>query len=283
MRDGGWGTALLTAAALTGFAANSLLCRLALGVRAIDAASFTTVRLASGALALGLLVRVADAPVEARRSGSWAAAAALFAYAAAFSIAYLHLGAGVGALLLFGGVQATMIGWGLRSGERPSAVEWAGLLVALAGLVALTLPGLSAPDPAAAGLMILAGVAWGVYSLLGRVSRHPLATTADNFLRTLPLAAAASIAAGPAAHLSWRGVALAVASGALASGVGYSLWYAALSGLTATRAAVAQLAVPVLTAGGAVVLLGEALTLRLCLSGAAILAGVGVALLGRGR
>jgi drug/metabolite transporter (DMT)-like permease len=269
----------MAAAALICFAANSLLCRSALGPRLIDAASFTSVRLISGALVLALLVRT-SAGQGARGGGSLASAAALFGYAILFSFSYLRIGAGVGALLLFGAVQATMIGWGLFTGERPRPAEWLGLFVALGGLVALTFPGLHAPDPLGAVLMIGAGVCWGVYSLRGRGVKTPLAVTADNFARSVPFAAAVSVAAlasGPL-HASARGLGLAVASGALASGVGYSLWYAALRGLTATRAGILQLLVPGLAAAGAVVLLSEPITPRLVGAGAVILGGVAVAI-----
>jgi drug/metabolite transporter (DMT)-like permease len=274
--------AVLTAAAMVGFAANSLLCRAALRPRLVDAATFTSLRLVSGAIALLLLAalaRPASPPTATVRAGSWLSAAALFAYAAAFSFAYLRIGAAVGALLLFGAVQATMLGGGLSRGERPRAAEWAGLAMALVGVVTLVAPGLSAPDPIGALLMIAAGVAWGVYSLRGRgpSSSPPLVATAANFARAVPLAAALSLAALRAAHLGARGAALAVASGALASGVGYSLWYAALPSMSATRAAIVQLSVPLLAAAGAVALLGEPLTLRVVLSGAAILGGVALA------
>jgi drug/metabolite transporter (DMT)-like permease len=273
-------TLALTLAALTGFAANSLLCRGALKPHAIDAASFTSVRLCAGALMLALLSRtLGRRPVQ--RQGSWPAALALFGYAIAFSFAYLRLEAGVGALLLFAVVQLTMILAGVRAGERPRAAQWLGLAVAFAGLVVLTRPGASAPDPLGAALMASAGVAWGVYSLLGRGCAHPLAATADNFARAVPFALLASLSALPALHASGRGLALAAASGALASGVGYSLWYAALRGLTATRAAIVQLAVPVLAAAGSVALLGEPLTGRLLLGGCAVLAGVAIAVLRR--
>lgn len=271
-------TALLAAAALTGFAANSLLCRLALGPRLVDAATFTGVRLLSGAVVLALLVFVRSG--AARPSGTWRAAFALFAYAAAFSFAYLALPAGTGALILFGVVQATMIGWGLVGGERLRPIVWLGLGLAVSGLVALTLPGLSAPDPAGALFMAAAGVAWGVYSLLGRGTKDPLAATAGNFLRAVPMAVAllaGVVLFGAVPHATARGLVLAVVSGALASGIGYSLWYAALRHLPASRAAIAQLSVPALAAAGGVALLAEPLTPRLVLAGAAILAGVATA------
>jgi drug/metabolite transporter (DMT)-like permease len=279
-------TAALTVAALLGFAANSLLCRMALGPRLVDAATFTSIRIVSGALMLLLLVRAAGAARErapVMGVGSWTSAAALFGYAAAFSFAYLRIGAGVGALLLFGAVQATMLAWALREGHRLRWNEAAGLLAALAGLVALVRPGMSAPDPAGALLMIGAGVAWGAYSLRGRGTARPLATTASNFARAVPMALALSLAGLGVAHLSLRGSLLAVASGALGSGVGYSLWYAALRGLTATQASVVQLSVPVLAAAGGVAMLGEALTPRLLACGMAILGGVALAVLGPKR
>jgi drug/metabolite transporter (DMT)-like permease len=272
-------TAAFTIAALAGFAANSLLCRAALGGGHADAATFTTIRLVSGALALGILA--GRGPAAIVQGGRWASAAALFAYAAAFSFAYVRIGAAVGALLAFGAVQATMILWALRSGERPRAAEWAGIALAVVGLAVLVAGGLSAPDPVGAALMLIAGIAWGVYSLIGRTTVRPLETTAGNFARAVPLTLALSLVMPGATHASLRGVLLACASGAIASGVGYSLWYAALPALTATRAAVVQLSVPVLAALGGVLLLGESLTMRLALSGAAILGGVSLAIAGR--
>jgi drug/metabolite transporter (DMT)-like permease len=273
-------TAILSAAALLGFAANSLLCRTALGARLVDAPTFTSVRLCSGAAVLALLVRGARGAREpaTSRHGDWRAAAALFAYAIAFSVAYLHLTAGAGALILFGAVQATMIGSGLLSGERLAASEWTGLALALGGLGLLALPGASAADALGVTLMAIAGIAWGVYSLRGRGASRPLACTAQNFARSVPLALATSAVTIAHAHAPPRGVLLAAASGAIASGVGYSLWYAALRGLSATRAAVIQLFVPALAALGGVLFLGETLTLRVCIAAAIILGGVGLAI-----
>ncbi|HKS15961.1 MAG TPA: EamA family transporter [Planctomycetota bacterium] len=265
-----------TVAALIGFAANSLLCRMALRPGLIDAASFTGIRLLSGAIVLSLLVRSKG---EARSGGSWVSAVALFAYAAAFSFAYLRIEAGAGALILFGSVQITMVGWGWFKGERPRVLEWVGLAVAFGGLAVLTIPGAGSPDLVGAGLMASAGVAWGAYSLRGRSASRALADTSGNFLRSVPLAAVLAVVA--ASHVSLQGALLAVASGAVASGIGYSLWYAALPGLTATRAAVVQLSVPVLAAAGGVALLGESPSMRLAGAGLAILGGVGLALLGR--
>lgn len=281
--------ALFTGLALLGFAGNSLLCRGALRAGEIDPASFTSIRLAAGALTLAVLVRLRAAPAPPS-PGSFASAFALFAYAVAFSFAYVRLESGAGALLLFGAVQLTMVGWGLAHGERLGAREWLGLVAALGGLLLLTLPTVSSPPPAAAASMMLAGASWGVYSLRGRGTSDPLAATAANFARAAPLALLLSLlAVGAAAsrasiglgspHVSARGVAYALASGALASGVGYSLWYAALRELPATRAGIVQLAVPVVAAVGGVVLLGEHVTGRLALATLAILGGIALATL----
>ena len=281
---------LLTCVALTGFAANSLLCRKALGVRSIDAASFTTLRLGSGAAALAGLCWLSRKPLP-RSAGSWGSAFALFAYAILFSIAYLKIGAGVGALVLFGAVQTTMIGWALVRGERPTRLEWIGLSIALLGLAVLTIRGFdeSAPDPGGLALMAAAGAAWGVYTIhgkgRGRGATSPLQATAGNFARTVPLALGASVLAFALTdlRLSTSGALLAVVSGAVASGLCYSVWYAALPGLSATRAAVVQLCVPVLAALGAVLFLGEPITLRLVVSAAAILGGIALVVLGKSR
>jgi drug/metabolite transporter (DMT)-like permease len=281
----------LTTLALVGFAGNSLLCRGALGAHAIDAASFTTLRLGAGAVALTLLVRATSrggGRASVRSSGDALSAFALFAYAIAFSIAYLRIGASVGALVLFGSVQLTMIGFATARGERPARLEWVGLALALGGLLLLTLGrgGSAGADSTGVATMALAGFAWGVYSLRGRRAASPLATTAGNFVIAVPYALGASVVAfvssGSAApHLGLRGVWLAVLSGALTSGVCYAVWYAALAGLGATRAAIVQLSVPLLTAFGAVLFLGEHVTTRLLLAGAAIVGGVAIALVAR--
>jgi drug/metabolite transporter (DMT)-like permease len=275
-------TAVLTAVTMAAFASNSLLCRAALGGGLLDAASFTTLRLVSGALVLGLLARGRSRSVPSSRSGT-GSAVALFAYAIGFSLAYLRIPAGTGALLLFGAVQVTMLGAGLWAGERLRPREGAGLLVSLAGLVALTRPGLAQPDPLGATLMLVAGAAWGVYSLRGRGATDALASNAVNFARAVPLALLASGAALLLAppHVSPRGALLALASGALASGLGYALWYSALRRLTATQAAIVQLSVPPLAAAGGVLLLDEVLTLRLAVAGAAILGGIALAVSAR--
>jgi len=270
-------TVTWTALALIAFAANSLLCRRALGHTPMDAVSFSTIRLTAGAATLVLVARSTRSP-GAGLGGSWFGAALLFLYAVPFSLAYVELGAASGALILFGAVQATMLAAALSSGERPHPVQWAGLLLALGGLVFLVMPGLTAPSPAGCALMILSGFSWGVYSIQGRGTPDAVADNAGNFLRALPLAAGASVLMH--AHAAWsaEGALLAVISGALTSGLGYVAWYAALTGLTATSAASVQLAVPVIAAAGGVALLGETLTARLVLSAIAILGGVGLAL-----
>jgi drug/metabolite transporter (DMT)-like permease len=262
------------------FAGNSLLCRLALKHTAIDPASFTTIRIVSGTLMLGLILRLRVR--HAKPSGSWRSAFALFVYATAFSFAYVGLTAATGALLLFGAVQATMIGNGLWRGERLSGIQKAGLVLALAGLVALLLPGLSAPPLPSAGLMLTAGAAWGVYSLRGKGGGDPLAMTAGNFLRALAFAALLSVSMLNRVSVDGMGAGYA-ASGALASGIGYAIWYSAVPGLNVTSAATVQLSVPVLAAAGGVAWLGEPLTVRLALSATAVLAGIALVIVQRAR
>jgi drug/metabolite transporter (DMT)-like permease len=272
-------TLSLTVLAMLAFAGNSLLCRLALQDTGIDPASFTTVRLVSGALMLWLIVHWRGG--RAQSAGSWPSAAALFAYAAAFSFAYISLTAATGALLLFGAVQATMIGYGLWRGERLDAVQLAGLVLALGGLVGLLLPGVAAPPLNGAILMLLAGVAWGIYSLRGAGGLDPTTVTAGNFLRAAPLGLALSLLGLPWISLDAAGIGYAIASGAVASGLGYAVWYTALRGLRATSAATVQLSVPVITAIGGVLLLGEALSLRLALASVAVLGGIALVIRAR--
>jgi len=259
------------------FAGNSLLCRSALKHTSIDAASFTTVRLLSGALMLGLVTKLRPAMV--RGEGNWLSALALFSYAAGFSFAYVSLPAATGALLLFGAVQATMIGHGIWAGERFQKLQIVGLLFAVGGLVGLLLPGLSAPPLYGSLLMLGAGAAWGVYSLRGKGAGDPTQVTAGNFLRAVPMAAALSVVMLHSNSLDSAGIGLAVASGALASGVGYAIWYTALPVLKATHAATVQLSVPVIAALGGIAFLGETVTLRLILSSAAILGGIALVIL----
>ena len=262
----------LTLLAMLAFAGNSLLCRVALKHTAIDAASFTSIRIVSGAMALWLIVRMRHGPQALL--GSWPSAFALFAYAAAFSFSYVSLTAATGALLLFGAVQATMIGYGLWSGERLRGRQVAGLVCALGGLAGLLLPGLSAPPLQGSVLMLVAGFAWGVYSLRGKGGGDPLRVTAGNFLRAVGFTAALSAVMLPWVSFDSAGVGYAMASGALTSGIGYAVWYTALPGLKVTSAATVQLSVPVIAAVGGVVLLSEPVTLRLFIASAAILGGI---------
>jgi drug/metabolite transporter (DMT)-like permease len=275
---------LLTAVAMIAFAANPVLCRLALGGEpepAIDAWSFTAVRLGSGALTLLALVAVRRLPRE--DNGSWKGAAFLTLYALPFSFAYLALDTGTGALLLFGAVQLTMIVLGLRGGERPGWLEWVGLLGAAGGVVYLVFPGVTAPDPLGAGVMALAGIGWGLYSVAGKSPGNPTVVTAGNFTRAAVVIVPLSAAAIPWMAWSAEGFALAAASGAVASGCGYAVWYAALKYLPATRAALVQLSVPPIAAAGGVWLAGEGITLRLAVSSAVILGSIGLGVAGRAK
>jgi drug/metabolite transporter (DMT)-like permease len=288
---------ILTLLAMIAFASNSLLCRAALKETNIDAATFTFVRILSGAVVLWLIIMMRrirfpspqSSPNERggpfslgekvgmRDGGNWVSAFALFAYAAAFSFAYNTLSAGTGALLLFGAVQATMILWGFRRGEKLDAIQIVGLILAIAGLIVLVLPGLSAPPLIGSVLMLSAGIAWGVYSLRGKIKGSdgdPIAATAGNFLRAVPFAALVSVIMLARIRLDAFGIIYAVISGALTSGVGYVIWYAALPGLNAASAATVQLCVPVLAATGGIFLLGESITLRYVIASIAVLGGI---------
>lgn len=268
---------ILTIMALTAFAGNSLLCRAALTQTHIDAASFTTVRLLAGAAVLWCLVLLRSGVRTG--GGNWLSALALFSYAAGFSFSYLHLSAAVGALLLFGAVQTTMIGYGIWSGERMRWLQIAGLVLACGGLTGLLLPGLSAPPLVSALLMLGAGIAWGIYSLRGKSAGDPLKVTAGNFMRAMPMAVVLSVFMLGNAALDPAGVGYAFLSGALASGVGYAIWYTALPFLKSTTAATVQLSVPVIAALGGVFFLGEQLTLRLLAASVAIIGGIALVVL----
>jgi drug/metabolite transporter (DMT)-like permease len=270
-----------TAFALTAFAFNSILCRLALGAQAIDAASFTTVRLISGVAALVLIGLVIGKKESIKKSGNWISAFFLFAYAICFSFAYVNLTTATGALILFGSVQATMIFAAFAAGEKPKMTEMIGLVLAVGGLIYLVFPGLSAPPPVSSALMTFAGVSWGFYTLRGRGSSNPLAETTGNFLRAAPLAVLTSLLFAPQIHLSGDGFTFAVLSGAIASGIGYAVWYSALKYHTATRAAILQLSVPVLAAFGGVVLLAESVSARLVTAAIIIIGGILTAIAGR--
>jgi drug/metabolite transporter (DMT)-like permease len=272
-------TVFYTALALGAFAANSVLCRIALSHGAIDAATFTSVRLVAGALTL--LAVSAFGRRKSDHAGSWLSAGLVALYAVPFAFGYTNLTIGTGALILFFSVQATMMGSALWTGERPRPMQWAGLVLAFAGIVYLVLPGLAAPPLTAASLMVLAGCSWGVYSLRGRGSSDPLAQTTTNFVRAVPFALAANLATVGHLHAETKGVVLALLSGSLASGLGYVVWYQALRGLSAMRAAVVQLSVPVLAAAAGVIFLGEIISARLVVSAAAVIGGLALALIGR--
>ena len=264
------------------FAANSLLCRLALGQQLIDAASFTAVRVICGAAILGLMV-LPRWRAKRRANVDWRSVAMLFVYMAFFSFAYLSLSAGSGALILFGAVQVTMFVVALRAGEHFPLWSWSGLTMAILGLVYLVSPGVTAPNPGGALLMTIAGVAWGGYSLLGKGAADPLEATANNFIYSVPAVVIVSLLFMTDFHSSPSGLALAAASGAIASGLGYVIWYAALRRLTVTRAATVQLSVPVIAAFGGVILISEPITPRLLLASAATLGGVAIVLTQRMR
>lgn len=270
---------LLVSIAMLAFAGNSLLCRIALKETGIDAASFTTVRLLSGSVALLVIAGMRGS--LRRMAGDWLTACGLFLYAACFSFAYVSLPTGTGALLLFGAVQASMLGYGLWRGERMVLRRMVGLLGAFAGIVGLVLPGLSAPPLAGAALMIVSGVAWGFFSIRGKGSGDPVLVITGSFVRAAALAILLSIAMLASASWPAAGVGYAVLSGALTSGVGYIIWYSVLRSLTVTAAATVQLTVPMIAAAGGVLLLGEPVSLRLVLASIAIVGGVAFALTGK--
>lgn len=273
----------LTAFALTAFAFNSILCRMALATGEIDAASFTVIRLVSGTVTLAALLLATGKTRSITENGNWASAFFLFAYAIAFSFAYLGMTTGTGALILFGSVQLTMFGVSLFRGERPAPLEWLGLAVAFGGLVYLVLPGLAAPPLISAVLMASAGIAWGLYTLRGKESEDPLADTAANFLRSVPMVLVIGAVYFSSMQLSTRGAVLAVLSGAISSGIGYSVWYAALKYHPPTRAGILQLSVPVTAAIGGLLLLSESATTRLLIAGALILGGIGLTFVRRSK
>ncbi|MBY6185234.1 DMT family transporter [Marinobacter hydrocarbonoclasticus] len=274
---------LSTTLALIAFAGNSVLCRLALGAEKIDAANFTTIRLLSGIAVLLLIVSVRPKAVRPAGKGSWKAATFLFLYAITFSYAYVTLDTGTGALILFGAVQISMMVISFLSGDRFHPIEWLGLAVAFAGFVYLMLPGVSTPSLTGFILMSVAGAAWGAYTLSGKGSDSPLSDTCDNFLRTLPFVLILLAVTFDTQHLTLHGVLLAVLSGGVTSGIGYALWYLALSELSAIKAATLQLLVPVLAAAGGILFAEEALSVRLMVSSLLILGGIWVVILGKQR
>lgn len=274
-------TLVFTGLALIAFAANSVLCRLALGGENIDASSFTVIRLLSGTLVLLVILKINSKKNNSYSRGSWPAGLMLFLYAITFSFAYITLDTGTGALILFGSVQITMILLSLISGNRLHITEWMGVSIAFTGFVYLILPGVTTPSVMGFLLMTVAGIAWGIYTLKGRGSDDPLMDTTYNFLRTVPFVIILAIFTVQNTQLSSEGVFLAVLSGGIASGIGYTIWYIALGGLSATQAAVVQLLVPVIAAFGGVIFVSEAISLRLTLSAFMILGGILLVVLGR--
>lgn len=272
---------IYTALALIAFAFNSILCRLALGSETIDAVSFTTIRLVSGAIILSIISLVSNKNQAEIKRGNWLSAFFLFAYAINFSLAYLKLTTATGALILFGSVQLTMICVALIKGERPRILEWIGLFLAFGGLVYLVFPGLSAPPIFYSLLMVIAGIAWGFYTFRGRGSENPLADTTGNFLRTIPMILIFAIPFLSQINLSQKGIILAILSGSIASGIGYSIWYSVLKYHSATRAAIFQLAVPAIAATGGVIFLAEFISIQLIIASGLILGGIGLAGFGK--
>jgi len=280
---GNFRVASLTILALIAFAGNSVLCRLALADGSIDAASFSTVRLVSGAIALLLILHATSRGKRPASYGSWMSAAMLFTYAVCFSFAYVSLDTGIGALILFGMVQTTMVAGALWAGDRPSVPEWVGWLLAVSGFVYLVSPGLTAPSPFGSVLMGIAGIGWGIYSLRGRNEPFALAGTTYNFVRSVPLVIVVSAMTLKDVHLSANGILLATMSGAITSGVGYSIWYTALRSISSMQAAMVQLSVPVLAAAGGILFLAESVSLRLITSGLLILGGIFLAIFGKAK
>lgn len=272
-------TLIFTVLALIAFAANSVLCRLALSKKAIDPASFTGIRLISGALVLMLLIFMFNRKKTAVVKGSWMSGAILFTYAVTFSFAYISLDTGTGALILFASVQITMITYALISGKKMTSIEWMGVLLAFAGFVYLILPGVTAPSLSGFLLMTLSGVGWGSYTIRGKDSPNPLEATAYNFLRTLPMVAIMLLFSLKNIQATHQGIGLAILSGAITSGIGYTIWYLALRGLSAIQASVVQLLVPVIAALGGVIFLSEIIHLRLTISALLILGGIGLVVL----
>lgn len=274
-------TIILTSLALIAFAANSVLCRLALGNEAIDASSFTVIRLLSGTIVLLIIISTTRNTTGTSSKGSWAAGFMLFLYATTFSYAYISLDTGTGALILFGSVQITMILLSLISGTRLHITEWAGVVIAFTGFIYLILPEITTPSIVGFMLMTVAGIAWGIYTLKGRSSKSPLMDTAYNFLRTTPFVVLLAISTINNVNYSSEGIVLALLSGGITSGIGYTIWYIALGGLSSTQAAVLQLSVPVIAALGGIIFVSEAVTFRLTISAAMVLGGILIVVLGK--
>ncbi len=272
---------LLTGLALVAFAANSVLCRLALGEKAIDASSFTIIRLLSGAIVLLILFKIKNNELSSNSRGSWYSGIMLFLYAITFSFAYITLDTGTGALILFGSVQITMIALSLLSGNRLHFTEWLGVIIAFAGFLYLIMPGVTAPSTTGFLLMTVAGVAWGIYTINGKGSKNPLSDTTFNFLRTVPFIIIMLLVVLKDVNFTSKGILLAIISGGVTSGIGYTIWYMALKGLTSTQAAVVQLLVPVIAAFGGVIFIFEKITFRLTISSTMILGGILFVVMGK--
>jgi len=274
-------TIFLTGLALIAFAANSVLCRLALKNEAIDPSSFTVIRLLSGAFVLLIILGITRNTSRLSSTGSWTASVMLFLYAVTFSYAYVSLDTATGALILFGSVQITMILRSLISGSRLHITEWTGVVISFAGFIYLILPGISTPSIIGFILMTIAGIAWGIYTWKGLGSKSPLMDTTYNFLRTIPFVALLAIVTMNNINYSAEGIILALLAGGVTSGIGYTIWYVALDGLSSTQAAVLQLSVPVIAAFGGVIFVSETITYRLIISTAMVLGGILMVVLGK--
>ena len=281
MKDQTFKIIVLTTLALIAFAANSVLCRLALGGKTIDASGFTSVRLLSGALVLYLIISLGKNKTSPTKNGSWFSAIMLFLYAITFSYAYISLDTGTGALILFGAVQITMILLSIYYGNRLHFTEWIGVIIAFTGFVYLLLPGVHMPSIRGFILMTLAGIAWGFYTVHGRASTNPVRDTAYNFLKTIPLVLILIAITFKQVNYSTEGIVLAMVSGGITSGIGYTIWYMALRGLSSVQAAVLQLLVPIIAAFGGVLFISEKITLRLTTASLLILGGILMVLLGK--
>jgi len=267
-------TIICTCFSLFAFAGNSVLCRLALGEAQLDPASFTIIRLLSGIVMLMLISSIFQIKNSSKSKGSWFSALMLYVYAVTFSYAYISLDTGTGALILFGSVQLTMVLISLISGNRLRLIEWLGLITAFAGFVYLVIPSISTPSFQGFILMAISGIAWGIYTLMGKTSQQPLKDTAFNFLRTLPFVLALIIIQLNHTNLSQQGIILALISGAITSGIGYSIWYIAVGGLSTIQAGVVQLLVPIIAAIGGVVFAQELISVRLIFSSILVLGGI---------
>lgn len=267
-------TFILTALALIAFAANSVLCKYALGNNAIDAFSFTNIRLLSGAIVLFLLLKINKNNSQASSKGSWISSAMLFIYALCFSYAYRTLDTGTGALILFGAVQITIILQSIISGNKLRLFEWIGILISFFGFIYLISPGVTAPSLIGFILMTISGVAWGIYTVKGQTSKNPLADTTYNFIKTLPFLIITYLIAMNNSYYSLQGILLAIVSGGITSGIGYTIWYMAIRKLTPVQTAVVQLLVPLIAAFGGVLFISEIISIRLVISSVLILGGV---------